>query len=41
MIQGGLRILDKIDALQHRTLVQRPKLKRWDLLVIFWKALAA
>ena len=41
VIQGGLRILDKIDALQHRTLVQRPKLNRWDVLVIFWKALFA
>ena len=39
VIQGGLRILDKIDALQHRTLVQRPKLNRWDGLVILWKAL--
>ena len=41
VIQGGLRILDKIDGLQHRTLVQRPKLNRWDGLVILWKALVA
>ena len=41
VIQGGLRILDKIDALQHQTLVQRPKLNRWDGLVILWKALVA
>jgi squalene synthase HpnC len=41
VIQGGLRILDKIDALHHGTLVQRPKLTRLDALVIFWKALLA
>ena len=41
VIQGGLRILDKIDALQHQTLMQRPKLNRWDSLVILWKALVA
>ncbi|MDP1956238.1 MAG: squalene synthase HpnC [Polaromonas sp.] len=41
VIQGGLRILDKIDALHYHTLVQRPKLNRWDALVILWKALFA
>ena len=39
VIQGGLRILDKIAALQYRTLTQRPKLNTWDAVVIFWKAL--
>ena len=39
VIRGGLRILDKIDALHYRTLTQRPKLNRWDALLIFWKAL--
>ncbi len=41
VIQGGLRILDKIEALQHQTLVRRPTLKRWDMLVVLWKALFA
>ena len=41
VIQGGLRILDKIDALHHKTLGQRPKLTRLDALVILWKALLA
>ncbi len=41
VIQGGLRILQKMDALHYRTLVQRPKLNRWDAAVILWKALLA
>ena len=39
VIQGGLRILDKIEALKFATLAQRPALGKWDALVIFWKAL--
>ena len=39
VIQGGLRILDQIDALKGRSLVQRPKLGVWDVTVIFCKAL--
>ena len=39
VIQGGLRILDRIDALKGRSLVQRPKLGVWDAIVIFCKAL--
>ena len=41
VMQGGLRILDKIAAIDYRTLVQRPKLNRWDAAVIFCKALRA
>ncbi len=41
VIQGGLRILDKIEALQHQTLVRRPALRRWDVMVVLWKALRA
>lgn len=41
VIQGGLRILDKMAAIDHRTLVQRPKLNQWDALVILGKALLA
>ncbi len=39
VIQGGLRILDKIEALNYRTLRHRPKLNTWDGVVIFCKAL--
>ncbi len=39
VIHGGLRILDKIVDLQHRTLSARPKITAWDGLVIFWRAL--
>lgn len=39
VIQGGLRILDKIQAMDHHTLARRPKLGSWDAVVIFCKAL--
>lgn len=39
VIQGGLRILDKIEAMDYRTLAKRPKLTAWDAALIFWKAL--
>lgn len=39
VIQGGLRILDKIRALNHRTLSQRPKLNTWDVCIVLWRAL--
>ncbi|MGC1176113.1 squalene synthase HpnC [Polaromonas sp.] len=39
VIQGGLRILDKIAAMDYRTLTQRPKLGTWDAVAILWKAL--
>jgi hydroxysqualene synthase len=39
VIQGGLRILDKIRALKHRTLSQRPTLGKWDGCVVLWRAL--
>jgi hydroxysqualene synthase len=39
VIQGGLRIVEKIKALEHRTLSQRPKLGKWDSIVILWRAL--
>lgn len=41
VIQGGLRILDKIEAMNYQTLAQRPRLNTWDGAVIFWKALRA
>ena len=39
VVQGGLRILERIAALQYRTLHQRPVLGARDLPVIAWRAL--
>jgi squalene synthase HpnC len=39
VVQGGLRILDKIEALQCATLQQRPTLRTWDFGVMAWRAL--
>ena len=39
VVQGGLRILDKIEALQFTTLRQRPKLRAWDVPILLWRAL--
>jgi len=39
VVQGGLRILDKIEALNFDTLRQRPKLGPWDVAVMSWRAL--
>ena len=39
VVQGGLRILDKIEALGFDTLQQRPKLRAWDVAVMGWRAL--
>jgi squalene synthase HpnC len=38
VVQGGLRILDKIEALQYRSMQQRPRLRAWDLPVMLWRA---
>lgn len=39
VLQGGLRILDKIATLQFATLRQRPKLSLPDLPLLLWRAL--
>ena len=39
VVQGGLRILDKIKALDYAMLVKRPKLTKLDYVVIGWRAL--
>lgn len=39
VVQGGLRIFDKIEALGFNTLKTRPKLGRWDFIVMGWRAL--
>ncbi|MCW7541479.1 squalene synthase HpnC [Aquabacterium sp. A7-Y] len=40
VIQGGLRILEKIEALDYATLQRRPVLRAWDAPVMLWRALA-
>ncbi|MDO9073509.1 MAG: squalene synthase HpnC [Rubrivivax sp.] len=39
VVQGGLRILEKIAAMDHATLHQRPKLRALDLPLLLWRAL--
>ena len=39
VVQGGLRILDRIDALHYATLQTRPKLTARDAPVMLWRAL--
>ena len=39
VVQGGLRILDRITALNYATLTQRPTLRTWDYVVMVWRAL--
>jgi hypothetical protein len=38
VVQGGLRILHRIDGLDYRTLQQRPKLGPTDLPAMLWGA---
>ena len=38
MVQGGLRIAEKIEQLGFATLRQRPKLNAWDGAVMLWRA---
>ena len=39
VVQGGLRILDKIESLHYATLTQRPTLRAWDYCVMVRRAL--
>lgn len=38
VVQGGLRILDKIDALHHRSWQTRPTLGKADVPLLLWRA---
>ena len=38
VVQGGLRIAEKIEQLGFATLRQRPKLNAWDATVMLWRA---
>ncbi|MES1978642.1 MAG: squalene synthase HpnC [Pseudomonadota bacterium] len=39
VVQGGLRIAEKIERLDFATLQTRPKLNKWDAAVMGWRAL--
>jgi len=39
VVQGGLRILDKIESTHFATLTRRPTLRWWDAPVLLWRAL--
>ena len=39
VVQGGLRILDRMAALNYATLINRPTLRKWDYGVMVWRAL--
>jgi squalene synthase HpnC len=39
VVQGGLRILDKIEALGGQVLHTRPRLRPWDAPLLLWRAL--
>jgi squalene synthase HpnC len=38
VVQGGLRILEKIEAMHYRSLGQRPRLRAWDVPLLMWRA---
>jgi hydroxysqualene synthase len=38
-VQGGMRILEKIEALGFDTSTRRPKITKWDAPRIFYRAL--
>lgn len=39
VVQGGLRILDKIKTLDYAMMQNRPKLSKWDAPIILWRVL--
>ena len=39
VVQGGLRILEKIGRMDHATLTTRPRLGAWDAPLLLWRAL--
>ena len=39
VVQGGLRILDKLAALQYDSFSRRPQLNAADALIVSWRAL--
>jgi squalene synthase HpnC len=41
VVHGGLRILEKIAAMDHATLSQRPAITRWDAPLLLWRAVVS
>ena len=39
VVQGGLRILDKIEAMDHGTLMRRPRISKGDAPLLLWRAM--
>lgn len=39
VVLGGLRILEKIEAMNFHCIAQRPRLTAWDVPVLIWRAL--
>lgn len=39
VVQGGLRILEKIEQVNANVFYQRPKISKWDAPVMIWRAL--
>jgi squalene synthase HpnC len=39
VVQGGLRILEKVSALGPEVLTKRPRLRAWDFPLMLWRAL--
>lgn len=40
VVQGGLRVLERIDRMHHRSLSHRPTVSAWDAPVLAWRAMA-
>jgi hypothetical protein len=40
VVQGGLRILEKIEAMNFESFARRPRLHAADLILTGWRALA-
>jgi len=38
VVQGGLRVLEKIDAMDYRVLNRRPTVRAWDAPLLLWRA---
>jgi squalene synthase HpnC len=40
VVQGGLRVLERIEDMDHQTFLRRPVLSGWDAAPVLWRALA-
>jgi squalene synthase HpnC len=38
VVQGGMRVAEKIRRMRHRTWLQRPRLRAWDVPLLVWRA---